>query len=185
MNTIRSLQTIQDFLYSLIQRFLSLETFSIDKAFNESSQQNSEKKRTPKFEMSLNGVWQLKEIVLQYCKHGGSSRGAREFMKSPELIRFASENPQIKFIFANKNGRHPHLRGTYINDIEHTHDLRKKEPDVILQKMYMLRNQSGRSTHNFRRWSRPKSEFSSIQGRWHPEVALPSLKDIKFTAPSP
>ncbi|DBA69533.1 TPA: hypothetical protein ACH3X2_012733 [Trebouxia sp. C0005] len=62
--------------------------------------------------MTQRGVWQLQRLTVSFCEHSGSSRGAREFVKS-FLPLFAEDNKHIEVKAEVKPGRHPCLRGEY------------------------------------------------------------------------
>lgn len=116
--------------------------------------------------MSVDGVWQCRRLVIQYCRNGGSSFGVRELPTSQLFVDFAKRNPHLKIDFRPRNGRHPTVTGSYINDTEHVHDLRKLTVTQILDKLEMLRNQSGRHVPRFKKWQRVRSDTPSFQGYW-------------------
>ena len=43
----------------------------------------------------IRGVPQLQRLVVRYCPHGGSSRGARAFVFD-EFAKFAEANPAVE-----------------------------------------------------------------------------------------
>ena len=63
--------------------------------------------------MALNGVKQLKELLIRYSDYDGSSKGIREWM-SKSLINFASTNPELIVRTEKKRCVHPFVRGIYI-----------------------------------------------------------------------
>ena len=44
--------------------------------------------------MAIRGVVQLKQLSVRYCDYGGSSRGAREYIRE-RLIEWATSNPEV------------------------------------------------------------------------------------------
>lgn len=69
----------------------------------------------------------------------GSSKGAREFLKSPLLKDFIDKNPQISFDFILRRGSHPYICSTYINGFEKSQSLRNMKPDEILNEFQRVR----------------------------------------------
>lgn len=61
--------------------------------------------------MARRGVWELNEVILRYCAHGGSSGGVRQFVEK-NLAGFAAHNPQISFKTTIRGG-HPCVYGKY------------------------------------------------------------------------
>ena len=43
------------------------------------------------------GAWQLQELELWHCVHGGSSRGARALLQDPSLAAFLEANDHLVF----------------------------------------------------------------------------------------
>ena len=64
--------------------------------------------------MSVQGTWQLKEVVLRYCRVGGSSRGVREFLGTGGgLVAWARANPHVAVRAEQLANRHPVVFGAY------------------------------------------------------------------------
>lgn len=63
--------------------------------------------------MATKGVWQLKQVTIRYCQHGGSSRHVRQLLGDQRFLRFVEENPQVHFETELKGARHPVLIGDY------------------------------------------------------------------------
>ena len=61
----------------------------------------------------IRGVPQLQKLVVRYCPHGGSSRGAPAFVFD-EFAKFAEANPAVVFRSQLGWGKHPVLRGSYV-----------------------------------------------------------------------
>lgn len=118
--------------------------------------------------MSVRGTWQLKELVLQYCSHSGSSKGAREVIRT-QLVPFCERNPHIQVAATLKSGRHPVLRGQYLNGRDQVIDLKNLEPKEIERHMESMRNSAGRK--------KKAAKFDvistqpSIQGAWTPQLS--------------
>ena len=94
--------------------------------------------------MSKRGVWQLRRVVLRYCQHGGSSRGAREALgleragwplpaearEDPArsaVAAFTRANPQLTLAAEQANGMHPTAVAQYANGRERTVALRNED----------------------------------------------------------
>ena len=95
------------------------------------------------YQMCSRGVWQLERMTLRYCRHSGSSDGARcvgdvveDALPLPEivqcssglhhvawsrcrefirsrLVNFAEKNPQLSIAAKQAPGKHPKLVGEY------------------------------------------------------------------------
>lgn len=63
--------------------------------------------------MATKGVWQLKQVTIRYCQHGGSSRYVRQLLSDERFVKFVEENPQVQFETELKGARHPVLIGDY------------------------------------------------------------------------
>ncbi len=63
--------------------------------------------------MSINGVQQLKKVVINFCDFGGSSRGVRSIIDNKQLFSFATQNPQVDFVVMVNRGKHPFIKGEY------------------------------------------------------------------------
>ncbi|CEP02888.1 Large ribosomal subunit protein mL43 [Plasmodiophora brassicae] len=117
--------------------------------------------------MSINGVKQLKRLVVHYCHWGGSSAHLRAFVQGDEIVRFARENPEIEIV-AKKRPGHPFLVAEYLNGKTHEIGIKNKDQKAILSTIYQLRNRSGRDKSTLNYWGRPQTHHPSIQGRWSP-----------------
>lgn len=93
--------------------------------------------------MTQRGVWQLKRLTVSYCDHSGSSRGAREFVKS-FLPLFAEDNKQIEVQAELNRGRHPCLRGVYRNGNKRQVGVKNEPQEELLRQAMMLRGTIGR-----------------------------------------
>ena len=66
------------------------------------------------------------------------------------------------------------------NDIKHQIQLKSKTASDVLAVLLQLRNRRGRLTRNLKFWSRPQTRFTSIQGKWRPEVfSQHTFQDVK------
>eukprot|EP00474_Spongospora_subterranea_P008614 CRZ09072.1 hypothetical protein [Spongospora subterranea] len=122
--------------------------------------------------MSVNGVRQLKRVILNYCHWGGSSMFMRDFLKSAKLIRFAEANSELEIIARKRKG-HPFLLGEYVNGTSHQICVKNQPDNIIISTLYQLRNRSGRLSSSVKYWQKPRTLHPSIQGRWTPtKIAL-------------
>lgn len=82
------------------------------------------------------------------------------------LPAFAKKNPSIELSVSPRPGRHPVIRGLYINGRQKAICVRNMEPGEILQKVELLKAASG---ERLRRERRPvKSTNESVRGVWSP-----------------
>ena len=72
--------------------------------------------------MATKGVWQLKQVTIRYCQHGGSSRYVRQLLGDHRFLKFVEENPQVQFETELKGARHPILIGDY-GTYRHSHSI--------------------------------------------------------------
>mmetsp|Transcript_13201 Transcript_13201/g.39308 ORF Transcript_13201/g.39308 Transcript_13201/m.39308 type:complete len:127 (+) Transcript_13201:206-586(+) len=111
----------------------------------------------------IRGVPQLRELVVRYCPHGGSSRGARDFVFGEGgLAAFAAGNPAVACRTELGRGKHPTVRGEYVTGAGKVLDAKNLAPKAILRLAEGLRDTSGRKMVRF-----PKpviSERPSVQG---------------------
>ena len=117
--------------------------------------------------MCTKGVWQLKTLVLRYCPIGGSSVGAREYIRTG-LVEFAKQNPQVECKTILGKGKHPVVEGRYVWGVNKVCDLRRKNPEQIDELVQLLRNTSGHKVTEFK--TPIISQTTSIQGRWRPNL---------------
>ena len=139
--------------------------------------------------MSINGVPQLKEIIIQYGRRAATSSGIRDYFKTG-LVPYALKHPHITIITKPLAGNvQPHLWGHYVNGKKQKMPLKQMNPEEIEEMMERLRNQSG--FHNgstLKQWSNPRSKHKSIQDPWDADfnfndrITAPQL-DIVVTAP--
>ena len=116
--------------------------------------------------MVSRGVPQLKNIRLYFCDFGGSSQGVRTALKSPEMVKFFEENPNLKFEINLKRNYHPYISSTYINGYVKDQPLRSLEGEEVIEWFKKVNNEYGRRAikHNS---VKVTTETQSIQGMWH------------------
>ncbi|KAL7276099.1 39S ribosomal protein L51, mitochondrial [Rhizina undulata] len=95
---------------------------------------------------SQNGVGafilQCKRLEFHYCDWAGSSKGMNSFLQH-HLPAFAEKNPQVEMMVAPRPGKHPIIRGVYINGREKVICVRNLDHNKVLQQAELLRNASG------------------------------------------
>lgn len=96
-----------------------------------------------KFVMSLQGVKQLKELLIRYSDYDGSSKGIRDWMRL-SLVTFALKNPEFIIKTQLKRNVHPFVRGYYLNGNDKTICIKNQSPESIEGYINDLRNQVGR-----------------------------------------
>ncbi|GAB4815870.1 hypothetical protein N2152v2_002916 [Parachlorella kessleri] len=118
--------------------------------------------------MSRRGVWQLKKLVLNYCDHSGSSKGAREFLEHV-WPQFTKDNPHLAAEAVLRRGRHPFLEASYLTGNVRSVDLRNNTPEEILRQAVLLRSSAGRKA-SLQVKQRTVTKQPSIQGQWTGEL---------------
>ncbi|KAK5131985.1 hypothetical protein LTR08_000405 [Meristemomyces frigidus] len=110
-------------------------------------------------------ILQCKRLDFHYCDWAGSSKGMNAFL-TKTLPAFAARNPGIELHVSPRPGRHPVLRGAYINGCHKAICVRNMQPAEILDKVQLLKAGSG---EKLRRERRPvKSANESVRGVWSP-----------------
>mmetsp|Transcript_31182 Transcript_31182/g.96507 ORF Transcript_31182/g.96507 Transcript_31182/m.96507 type:complete len:134 (+) Transcript_31182:788-1189(+) len=112
----------------------------------------------------IRGVPQLRELVVRYCPHGGSSRGARAFVHGEKdgFAAFAAANPRVACRSELGRGKHPVVRGVYVWGEPKVYDCKNRTAGDVLGMAEELRDSSGRKMTRF---EKPVvSERPSIQG---------------------
>ncbi|KAL1523874.1 hypothetical protein AB1Y20_018793 [Prymnesium parvum] len=112
--------------------------------------------------MCTRGVWQLKGLLIKYCKNGGSSAGIREWLDT-KLVPFAKDNPQIDICVSLKNNRHPHVKAAYLNDPPKSLSLKNMSAPQVDERISFLRNSRPVAP---KKWDRVFRTSPSIQGQW-------------------
>jgi len=120
--------------------------------------------------MSKDGVLLLKEVVVSFCKWGGSSKGVRELADSTVYKSFIQNNPHIQIAFAPRHGKHPNVKGIWVNGAEKVLCVKNQTPVEIVKQLEELRRQSGLKLR--RLTQRVITEKPTIQGFWNPYLDL-------------
>eukprot|EP00700_Malawimonas_jakobiformis_P001195 EC720678.1.p1 GENE.EC720678.1~~EC720678.1.p1 ORF type:complete len:125 (+),score=16.90 EC720678.1:66-440(+) len=124
--------------------------------------------------MSKNGIIQLKNLVVFYCKHSGSSRGVRSFLETERLTKFAEEHPSVVVEATERPGRHPFLKGLYLNGFEKTIPLRNMDEKEVERRIAMMRDTAGHVVK--RNGPGVFTKHPSIQGVTHMDIgSVPPL----------
>ena len=82
--------------------------------------------------MVSRGVPQLKNIRLYFCDFGGSSKGVRSALQSPEMAKFFKDNSHLKLEVYMKRNFHPFISSTYINGYVKDQSLKSMEADEVI-----------------------------------------------------
>lgn len=93
--------------------------------------------------MATRGVFQLRKLTVKYCEHGGSSKGAREFIRH-RIVEFANKTPATEVVTELRPGRHPHIAGEYETGESKSIGVKNLTPSEIMDYAMTLRNSSGR-----------------------------------------
>ena len=62
--------------------------------------------------MATRGVFQLRKLTVKYCEYGGSSKGAREFIRH-RIVEFANKTPAAEVVTELRPGHHPYISADY------------------------------------------------------------------------
>ncbi|GAA5991582.1 hypothetical protein JCM5350_002623 [Sporobolomyces pararoseus] len=106
-----------------------------------------------------------KKLVISYSEVQGSAKGVRSFLGSGMAQEWARNYPGVEFVVKREEGRHPLLRGVYLNGRSKEICIRSLEPSSISQKVKLLLDSSGAKITPIRR---PKVESTneSVRGIW-------------------
>ncbi|ETI34332.1 hypothetical protein F441_18932 [Phytophthora nicotianae CJ01A1] len=124
--------------------------------------------------MATKGVWQLKQVTIRYCQHGGSSRYVRQLLGDERFLKFVEENPQVQFETELKGARHPILIGDYVTNERKVSDIKNQDIPFIMKQLERLRNSSGRKMTHIKKPVFTKRP--TIQGIWQPDLDFPEFK---------
>jgi large subunit ribosomal protein L43 len=118
--------------------------------------------------MATRGSFQLKELLLYYCEHGGSSRTLRDYIGTGRLSKWAASHPHVDIQVKVRNGHHPFVQGSYLT-ASSTHQICVKNSESwrdVQDVCEMLHNRSGRKITKI---TEPVlSDTPTIQGVWTP-----------------
>ncbi|GAA5951312.1 hypothetical protein JCM3765_002441 [Sporobolomyces pararoseus] len=106
-----------------------------------------------------------KKLVISYSEVQGSAKGVRSFLGSGMAQEWARNYPGVEFVVKREEGKHPLLRGVYLNGRSKEICIRSLEPSSISQKLKLLLDSSGAKITPIRR---PKVESTneSVRGIW-------------------
>lgn len=93
--------------------------------------------------MATRGVFQLRKLTVLYCEYGGSSKGAREFIRH-QIVDFASKTPAAEVVTELRPGRHPYISADYETGENKAIGIKNITPSEIMEYAMTLRNSSGR-----------------------------------------
>jgi len=130
----------------------------------------------------IRGVWQCQKLIVSFDRSAGSSAGVREFIQKGAFTDYALANPQMQIEVRMVGGnKHPVVTAEYLNGTTHTLSLRLCRGVDIRSRLDMLRNRSGRHMANLKRWHKPLTPVTSVQGLWSPELRFitPTIEDKK------
>jgi large subunit ribosomal protein L43 len=94
-----------------------------------------------------------------------SNRRPSSFLKN-SLSKFAAANPQVEITVSPRPGKHPVIKGHYINGREKAICVRNLQKDQVLKKAELLRDASG---EKLKKVTKPvRSINESVRGIWSP-----------------
>lgn len=112
-------------------------------------------------------VNQARKITFYYCKHGGSSRGMREFIEK-HAVDFAKKHPQVVVNVEVRGNSHPFIKSEYLNGNTRTVGVKNADAKLIMHQAALLRDSSGFKMKKFKKWWH--TDRPSVQGEWNPLV---------------
>lgn len=104
------------------------------------------------------------KIILRYCNWGGSSKGARELLRS-NIKEVAAKYPKVQFELVRDSG-HPVLKGQYANGKEKVICVKNYDPVKIAEKIHLLTQSSGNQLKKYT--VAVESPNGSVRGIWSP-----------------
>ncbi|GAA5944184.1 mitochondrial 54S ribosomal protein mL43 MRPL51 [Sporobolomyces koalae] len=110
-------------------------------------------------------VLACKKLVLSYSEVQGSAKGMRNFLASGQAAKLAKEYPGVEVVIRREEGKHPLLRGVYLNGRTKEICVRSLEPSSIAQKVKLLLDSSGAKITQIRR-PQVESTNESVRGMW-------------------
>lgn len=145
--------------------------------------------------MCSRGVFQLRNVKLQFCDWGGSSKGVRELLSTKTLDEFLEKNPSIKFEAYIRTGSHPAFFTEYINGWSCSIPLKSSSAEEVMKMLNMARTRFGQRSISHS-GAKVISSNKSIQGVWRPNIwgdsnkfemkqlrVLPEMPTIKLKDP--
>lgn len=116
--------------------------------------------------MSVNGLVQLKKISLLYCPIGGSSKGAREFIRIG-IADWAKKHSNTQVVARpERKGKHPIIIAEYVRGENKVRDVKNCDPLQVCQALNEFQTTSGRKMAKI---VKPiLTSNAPIQGGWRP-----------------
>jgi large subunit ribosomal protein L43 len=120
--------------------------------------------------MCSRGVFQLSLLKIIFSDLGGSSKGVREMLKSPQLKEFAIQNPHLSMKITLNRSCHPHLQCNYINGFSKAVPLVNTSPTEAMSKIIEAYSTGGHSAYKHA-CNKVITSNKSIQGKYTPGIA--------------
>lgn len=125
--------------------------------------------------MATRGVFQLRKLTVKYCEYGGSSKGARGFIRH-RIVEFANKTPAAEVVTELRPGHHPYIAGEYETGESKSIGVKNITPSEIMDYAMTLRNSSGRkvsSSSILSVYGAKGATYSVLYTRGVPEHSLP------------
>eukprot|EP00053_Salpingoeca_punica_P003738 m.44933 g.44933 ORF g.44933 m.44933 type:complete len:154 (+) comp12385_c0_seq1:65-526(+) len=110
-------------------------------------------------------ICQLRKLTLHYCRHGGSSQGARTFIEG-DLLRLAQQHPEVVWEARVRHNSHPFVVAEFLNGRTRSVGLKNLPVEQIAEHLNNLRTSSGDKIQQIKKTTITKRP--SLQGTWHP-----------------
>lgn len=102
----------------------------------------------------------------------------RALLTSPALANFCASNPQIEITVSPRPGKHPLIRGTYVNGREKAVCVRGLEANAVLEKCNLVKTGSGEKLKRVRGPVQAiMSQGEGVRGGWSGVHGRHSLLD--------
>mmetsp|Transcript_105935 Transcript_105935/g.296535 ORF Transcript_105935/g.296535 Transcript_105935/m.296535 type:complete len:204 (-) Transcript_105935:95-706(-) len=124
------------------------------------------------------GAWHLKRVIIKYSESGGSSLGARFYLRHL-LPMWKERNPQVQVVTEQSKMEHPQLQATWASGEKFEISLRGLKARQIEDLMNLQRNSESPNLYLRHGGPRVWTEKRSIQGLWQPSVEG-MFKALKF-----
>jgi len=115
-------------------------------------------------------VCQLARITFKFSKHGGSSKGIRDFIET-DIVDFSRSNPGIVVYLKPRRKPTPVMICEYLNGTQHWMNLNKFNRDEMVSWLDYYVTRSGIPIQRFIKGHR--TDWPTVQGVWTPFLNLP------------
>ncbi|CAE7354089.1 MRPL51 [Symbiodinium natans] len=127
---------------------------------------------------AADGTWHLRRVIIRYSETGGSSLGARFYLRHL-LPVWRQRNPQVVVVTEHSKLDHPQLLAEWSSGERFEISLRKMRPRQIEDLLNLQRNSESPNLYLRHGGPRVWTERRSVQGLWQPSPEA-MFKALKF-----